>query len=94
MIEYPDPDVRKVELAKLKGVEDTIWMQVAEQPKVYAIADEDLERENDEKTSSVHFLRFELDPTSVAAARSQPPRRAVRSASGSITRLIRLQRLR
>ena len=73
MIEYPDPDVRKVELAKLKGVEDTIWMQVAEQPKVYAIADEDLERENDEKTSSVHFLRFELDPTSVAAAKAGSP---------------------
>ncbi len=73
MIEYSDPDVRKVELAKLKGVENKVWMQVAEQPKAYAIADEDLERENEEKTSSVHFLRFELDPTSIAAAKSGSP---------------------
>ncbi len=73
MIEYPDPDVRKVELGKLKGVEDKVWMQVAEQPRVYAIADEDLERENEEKTSSVHFLRFELDPTSIAAAKAGSP---------------------
>ncbi len=61
MIEYPDPEVRKVELAKLKGVEDRVWIQVEGREKVYAIADEDLERENDEKTSSVHFMRFELD---------------------------------
>lgn len=73
MIEYSDPDVRKVELAKLKGVEDKVWVQVAEQPKVYAIADEDMERENEEKTSSVHFLRFELDPTSIAAAKAGSP---------------------
>lgn len=61
MIEYPDPAVRKVELAKLKGVEDRVWVQVEGRERVYAIADEDLERENEEKTSSVHFLRFELD---------------------------------
>ena len=61
MIEYPDPEVRKVELAKLKGVEDRVWVQVEGREKVYAIADEDLERENEEKTSSVHFMRFELD---------------------------------
>lgn len=61
MIEYSDPAVRKVELAKLKGVEDRVWIQVEGREKVYAIADEDLERENEEKTSSVHFLRFELD---------------------------------
>ncbi len=61
MIEYPDPEVRKVELAKLKGVEDRVWIQVEGREKVYAIADEDLERENEEKTSSVHFMRFELD---------------------------------
>ncbi|MCA1978793.1 MAG: DUF3501 family protein [Thiobacillus sp.] len=73
MIEYPDPDQRKVELARLKGVEDKIWMQVAEQPRVFAIADEDMERENEEKTSSVHFLRFELDPTSIAAAKAGSP---------------------
>ncbi len=61
MIEYPDPEIRKVELAKLKGVEDRVWIQVEAREKVYAIADEDLERENEEKTSSVHFMRFELD---------------------------------
>ncbi len=70
MIQYPDPDERKLALAKLKGIEDKVWVQVADQPKVYAIADEDLERENAEKTSSVHFLRFELDATSIAAAQS------------------------
>lgn len=70
MIQYPDPDERKLALAKLKGIEDKVWVQVADQPKVYAIADEDLERENEEKTSSVHFLRFELDATSIAAAQS------------------------
>jgi hypothetical protein len=70
MIQYSDPDARKVALAKLKGIEDRVWVQVADQAKVFAIADEDLERENEEKTSSVHFLRFELDPTSIAAAKS------------------------
>lgn len=70
MIQYSDPDERKDALARLKGIEDRIWMQVADQPKVFAIADEDLERETEEKTSSVHFLRFELDPTSIAAAKS------------------------
>ena len=73
MIQYSDPDERKVALARLKGIEDRVWMQVAEQPKVFAIADEDLERENEEKTSSVHFLRFELDPTSIAAAKGGGP---------------------
>jgi hypothetical protein len=61
MIEYPNPEVRKIELAKLKGVEDRVWVQVEGREKVFAIADEDLERENEEKTSSVHFMRFELD---------------------------------
>jgi len=73
MIQYSDSDERKVALAKLKGIEDRVWVQVADQPKVFAIADEDLERENEEKTSSVHFLRFELDPTSIAAAKSAAP---------------------
>lgn len=70
MIQYSDPDERKLALANLKGIEDRVWIQVADQPRVYAIADEDLERENEEKTSSVHFLRFELDPTSISAAKS------------------------
>ena len=69
MIEYDDPAERKVELARLIGVEDRVWVQVEGSPRVYAIADEDLERENDEKTSSVHFLRFELTPAMVAAAK-------------------------
>ena len=61
MIEYPDVTERKGALARLKGIEDRVWVQVEGCPKVYAIADEDLERETEEKTSSVHFLRFELN---------------------------------
>jgi len=60
MIEYPDADERKHALSKLKGIEDRVWVQVEGCARVYAIADEDLERENEEKTSAVHFLRFEL----------------------------------
>ena len=73
MIQYSDPDERQAALARLKGIEDRVWVQVADQPKVFAIADEDLERETEEKTSSVHFLRFELDPTSIAAAKAGSP---------------------
>ena len=61
MIEYEDPEVRKIELARLKDVENRVYIEVDGSAKVYAIADEDLPRENDEKTSSVHFLRFEFD---------------------------------
>ena len=61
MIEYPDIEERQRALAKLIGIEDCVWVQVEGQPRVYAIADEDLERETDKKTSSVHFLRFELN---------------------------------
>jgi len=60
MIEYEDENERKSALARLKGVEDRTWVQVEGLARVYAIADEDLDRENEEKTSSVHFLRFEL----------------------------------
>lgn len=73
MIQYPDADERKVALENLKGIEDRVWVQVADQPKVFAIADEDMERENEEKTSAVHFLRFELDAASIAAARAGSP---------------------
>jgi hypothetical protein len=66
MIEYEDAVVRKAELARLKGIEDRVYIQVDGQPRVYAIADEDLERENEDKTSSVHFLRFEFPPPAVA----------------------------
>jgi len=60
MVEYPDVEERRVALGKLLGIEDKVWVQVAGFHKVYAIADEDLERETEEKTSAVHFLRFEL----------------------------------
>jgi Protein of unknown function (DUF3501) len=60
LLEFPDPAERRVQLAQLKGVEDRCWVQVADCERVFAVADEDLERENEEKTSSVHFLRFEL----------------------------------
>ncbi len=69
LIEYPDPEVRRVALAGLKGVEERCWVRVAGHEPVHAIADEDLERENEEKTSSVHFLRFELTPAMVAAVK-------------------------
>ena len=61
MIEYPDEAERRLALSKLKGIEDRAWLQVEGCARVYAIADEDLERENDEKTSAVHFLRFEVN---------------------------------
>ena len=61
LIEYPEPEERRRRLAELKGVEDRCWVQVEGCARVYAIADEDLERENEEKTSAVHFVRFELD---------------------------------
>jgi hypothetical protein len=69
LIEYPEAEERKRKLARLKGIERAIWAQVQGCERVYAIADEDLERENEEKTSSVHFLRFELAPEMRAALR-------------------------
>jgi hypothetical protein len=60
LIEYPDAEERRLALGRLIGIEDRVWVKVAGQPRVYAIADEDLDRENDDKTSAVHFLRFEL----------------------------------
>jgi hypothetical protein len=70
LIEFPDEDERRRELAKMKGIEDRAWVQVSGHERIYAIADEDLERENDEKTSSVHFLRFELTPPMIGALRA------------------------
>lgn len=67
MIEYEDEDERKKRLAELIGIEDKVWIRAGEHAKVYAIADEDIDRENEEKTSSVHFLRFELAPAMVGA---------------------------
>ena len=69
MIEYEDPDERARALARLIGVESRVYVQVDGTDRCYAIADEDLPRENAEKTSSVHFLRFELPPASIAAFR-------------------------
>jgi len=66
LIEYPDAEIRRVQLERLKGIEDRCWVQVAGFDRVFAIADEDLERENDVKTSAVHFLRFELGEPMVA----------------------------
>lgn len=67
LLEYEDVTERAHALAGLKGIEDQTWVQAGGQPKVFAIADEDLERENETKTSAVHFLRFELsDPMVVA----------------------------
>jgi hypothetical protein len=60
LLEYPDPEVRRVQLEQLRGVEDRCWVRVAGCERLFAIADEDLERENETKTSAVHFLRFEL----------------------------------
>jgi len=70
LIEFPDVAERQRELAKLRGVEDRCWVQVGGHERVFAIADEDLDRENEEKTSSVHFLRFELTPAMVAELRA------------------------
>jgi len=70
MLEYGDIDERKVMLQKLKGVERQVWMQVNDLPKIVPISDEDLERENEEKTSSVHFMRFEFSDEDIAALRN------------------------
>ncbi len=73
MIEFPDERERRVQLAKLKGIEKRCWVQVGGHERVFAIADEDLERETEEKTSSVHFLRFELTGEMAADLRSGAP---------------------
>lgn len=70
MIEYEDAEIRSAQLAKMIGIEDLVWVQVEGHDKVWSIANEDLERSNDEKTSSVHFMRFELSADMVAALKS------------------------
>jgi hypothetical protein len=67
MLEYTDINERKRELARLIGIEDRMFVEVEGHPRVYAIADEDLDRENDEKTSAVHFVRFEFNAATKAA---------------------------
>ena len=70
LIEYPDVHERKRELARLRGVEDRLFVEVEGHARVFAIADEDLERENEEKTSAVHFVRFEFPPAAREAVRA------------------------
>ncbi|HEV3238949.1 MAG TPA: DUF3501 family protein [Casimicrobiaceae bacterium] len=70
LVEYEDADERRQALARLQGVEDRVWVQVAGEPRVHAIADEDLERQNASKTSSVHFVRFELTPAMIQALKA------------------------
>jgi hypothetical protein len=70
LLEYEDADERRGALAKLKDIERHVWLRVAELPSVHAIADEDLDRSNEQKTSSVHFLRFELTPAAIAAVKA------------------------
>lgn len=70
MIEYSDVEERKAALEQMIGIEDKVWVRVGSHDKSFAIADEDLERDNDTKTSSVHFLRFELSGEMTAAAKS------------------------
>lgn len=69
MIEVPDENERRAVLAKLVGVEDKVWVRIGEHARVFAIADEDMDRTTEDKTSSVHFLRFELTPAMVAEAK-------------------------
>lgn len=69
MMEYPDENERREQLQKLLGIERHVWAQVADFARVTPIADEDLEREDEHKTSSVHFMRFELTPEMVAAVK-------------------------
>lgn len=70
LIEFPDIDERRVALAQMKNVEDRCWVQIGTQARVFGVADEDMERSNDDKTSSVHFLRFELTAEMVKAAKA------------------------
>jgi hypothetical protein len=69
MLEFPDVDERRAALARLKGIESRVWVCVAGHETIYAIADEDLDRTNADKTSSVHFLRFELRPDMIRAVK-------------------------
>ena len=76
MIEYEDPQLRAQRLAAMIGIEDKVWLQVGDGERVYPIADEDLDRSTADKTSTVHFLRFELSAEMIRAAHSGAPIRA------------------
>jgi hypothetical protein len=70
MIEFPDEAERTRRLAQMIGIEDRVWVQAGDTPPVWAIADEDMERDTEDKTASVHFLRFEFTPEQIAAIKS------------------------
>ena len=70
MIQYPDENERRERLKELKTIEDHVWVQIEGHDRVYALADEDMERTNDEKTSAVHFLRFELSSSMLPTLKS------------------------
>jgi hypothetical protein len=70
MLEYDDPAERALRLGEMIGIEDKVWLQVEGFDRTYPIADEDLERETADKTSSVHFMRYELTPSMIIAVRS------------------------
>lgn len=70
MLEYEDVAERRRQLSRLIGIEDRVWVRIGDGERIFAIADEDMEREDEEKTSSVHFLRFELKPDDVKRAKS------------------------
>ncbi len=76
MVEYEDVDERRAALARLKGIEKTVWVSVQGSGKVFAICNEDLDRETEDKTAAVHFLRFELTPHMVVAIKQGAPVRA------------------
>ena len=70
MLEYPDPDERRIALERLLGIEDRVWAEIDSAERVFAVADEDLDRSTDVKTSALHFLRFELSPEAVLALKN------------------------
>jgi len=72
-IEFEDPTARARELARLKGIEHRVYIEIDGAPRVFAIADEDLQRSNEQKTSAVHFLRFEFTPSMIAAFKDASP---------------------
>jgi hypothetical protein len=73
MVEFPDTAERKTMLQKLIGIEDRVWLQIGDLEKIRPIADQDLERDTEEKTSAVHFLLFELSPVQIEAIKSGAP---------------------
>ena len=73
MIEIPDPEQRAIRLGQMIGIEDQVWLQVGELDRIVPIADEDLDRTTADKTSSVHFLRFEITPEQINALKDGAP---------------------